>query len=78
MTHIPDEIVLARIMTALGFKFEKALHYHDEGYKNGNDYGLPTQVIRPVHVYSVLTIETSFNLTDYNGAQCSISPFMPR
>ena len=33
MTHIPDKIVLARIMTVLDLEFERALHYHDEGYE---------------------------------------------
>ena len=41
-------------------------------------YGLPTQVMRPVHVYLVLTTEASFNPTNYKGAQCPISPFTPR
>ena len=40
MTHKPDEIVLARIMTALDFKFKNALPYHYEGYESNNDYGL--------------------------------------
>ena len=31
MTYMPDEIFLARIMTALDLEFEKAMHYHDEG-----------------------------------------------
>ena len=78
MTHIPDEIVLARIMTALDLEFEKALHHHDKGYESDNDYGIPTQVTRPVCVYSVSTTEASLKLTDYKGAQCPISPFMPR
>ena len=29
MTHMSDEIVLVRIMTALDLEFEKALHYPD-------------------------------------------------
>ena len=53
MTHMPDEIVLARIMTALDLEFEKALHYHDEGYESDKDYGLPAWVTRSVSVYSV-------------------------
>ena len=78
MTNMPDEIVLARIITALDLGFKRALHYHDKGYVSDNDYGLPGQVIRPVHVYSVSTTEASFNPTDYNGAQCPISPFTSR
>ena len=77
MTHMPDEIILARTMTALDLEFEKALHYHDEGYESDNDYGLPTQVMRPVHVYSVSTTEASFNPTNYKAAQCPTSPFTP-
>ena len=75
---MPDEIVLARIMTVLDLEFERALHYHDEGYESDNEYGLPTQVIRPVCVYSVSTTEASFNPTDCKGAQCPITPFTPR
>ena len=41
MTNSPDEIVLARIMTALDLEFESVLHYHDKGYKSDNDSGLP-------------------------------------
>ena len=32
MTYMPDEVVLASRMTALDLEFEKAMHYHDEGY----------------------------------------------
>ena len=78
MTHMPDEIVLARIMTALDFEFERALHYYDKGYESDHDYGLPTQAMMPVYVYSVLTTEASFNPADYKGAQCPISPFTLR
>ena len=51
MTHMPDEIVLAQIMTSLDLKFERALHFHDEGYESDNDNGLPVQVMRPVCIY---------------------------
>ena len=78
MTSMPDEIVLARIMTTLDLEFKRALHYHDEGYESDNDYGPPTQVMKHVLVYSVSTTEASFNPTDYKGAQCPISPFTPR
>ena len=37
MTYMPDEIILARIMPALDFKFEKALYYHDGGCESDND-----------------------------------------
>ena len=43
MTYMPDDTVLARILTALDIEFEKALHYDDEGYESDKDYGLPTQ-----------------------------------
>ena len=75
---MPDETVLARIMTALDLALKNALHYHEEGYESDNDYGLPAQVMRPALVCSVLTTEASFNLANYKGAQCPISPFMPR
>ena len=75
---MPDEMFLARIMTALDLEFKMALHYHDEGYESDKDYRLPTQVMRPLHVYSVLTTEASFIPTDYKGAQCFIPPYMPR
>ena len=78
MTHIPDETVFARIMTALDLEFERALYYHDEGYKSDNDYGLPTQVMRPVCMHSVSTIDASFNPTDCKDAHCPISPFTAR
>ena len=78
MTNMPDEIVLARIMTALDLEFERALHYHDEGYDSDNDYGLPGQVTVPIHVYSVSTTEASLKHADYKGTQCPISPFTPR
>ena len=42
MTNMPDETVLAKIMTALDLTFEGTLHYHDEGYdSDNNDYDLP-------------------------------------
>ena len=78
MTHMPDEIVLARIITALHLEFEKALYYHDEGYNHDNDYGLPAQVMKSVHIYSVSTTEASFSPADYKRTQCPISPFTPR
>ena len=72
-----DKIVLARMMTALDLEFEKAMHYHDEGYESDNDYGLLPQVLMPVHIYSVFTTET-FNLADYQETQHTISPLTPR
>ena len=55
------EIVLARIMTSLDLEFKRSLHYHDEGYESDNDYELPGQVMKPVHVYSVSTTDVSFS-----------------
>ena len=37
MIYMPVEIVMARMMTALDLEFEKAMHYHDQGYENDND-----------------------------------------
>ena len=36
MANMSDEIILARMMTALDFAFERALHYHDERYDSNN------------------------------------------
>ena len=41
MIYMLDEIILARMIDALDLEFEKAMHYHDEGYESNNDYGLP-------------------------------------
>ena len=41
MIYMPDENVLARMMTALDLEFEKAMQYHDEEYESDNDYALP-------------------------------------
>ena len=78
MTNMPDEIVLARIMTALDLKFKRALYYHYEGYVSDKDYGQPPPVMRPVHIYLVSPSEASFNPADYKGAQCPTSPFTPK
>ena len=60
MTCMLDEIVLARMMTAIDLEFKKAMHYHDEGYESDNNYGLPSQVMRPVHIYLVYMTKASF------------------
>ena len=78
MNYMPDETILARMMTALDFEFKRSLYYHDEGYKSDNDYGLPSQITRPIFVYSVFTTEASFDLDDFTTAQCPISPLTPR
>ena len=51
---MPGEIVLARIMTALDLEFERALHYHNEGYNSDNDYDLSGPFMRPVMFTSYL------------------------
>ena len=78
MTYMPDEIILARMMTTLDLEFKRTLHYHDEVYKSNNDYGLSPQITRPIHVYSVFTTETSFNPADFTTTQHPISPFTHR
>ena len=77
MIYMPDEIILARMMTALDLEFEKAMHYYDEGYESDNDYELSPQVMRPVCIYSVFTTETTYNPAEYMVTQCPI-PFTPR
>ena len=72
---MPDEIFLVRMMTALDQEFEKAMHYHDEGYESNNDYG---QVTGPVHIYSVFTTEASSDPAKFTTNQCPIPPFIPR
>ena len=59
MTNMSDEIVLARIMTALDLEFERALHYHDEGYDSDNDCDIPGLFMRPVCIYLVSVNEAS-------------------
>ena len=78
MANMPDEIVLARMMTALDLGFERTLHYHDKEYESDNDYGLPPHITRPVHIYSVFSAEASFNLAYYTTAQSQLSPFILR
>ena len=65
-------------MTALDLDIEKAMHYHNEGYKSDNDHWLPTQVARPIHVYSFFTIKATFNSTEFTTSQHPISPFTLR
>ena len=57
MVNMSDEIILARMMTTLDLKFERALYCHDEGYESNNDYWLPSHITRPVCVYSVFSAE---------------------
>ena len=78
MTYMLDEIILARMMTNLHLEFKRALHCHDEGYESDNDYGLPPQIIKPIHVYSIFTTEAFFNLADFTTAPHLISPFTPK
>ena len=75
MANMADDIALAGMMTALDLKFKRALHYHDEGYKSNNDYGLLSCITRLVYVYSVFSAEASFNPADYTTTKCQLSPF---
>ena len=54
-------------MTAYDLEFERALHYHNDGYNRDNDYDLPGPFMRPVHVYLVSMTEASLNPMDYKG-----------
>ena len=78
MIYMPDEIILVRMLTVLDLEFEKAMHYHDEGYEGDNDCGLTTQVMMPFCVCSVFTTEASFDPAKFTIAQHPISPFMRR
>ena len=53
------------------------MHYQDEGCENDNDYGLPPQYMGHVHIYSVFTVETSFNPAEYKATPHTISPSCP-
>ena len=64
--------------TALDLEVKKIMHNHDEGHKSDNDYGLPPQVMRPVHTYSVFTTEATFNSAEYKETQHTNSPFISR
>ena len=78
MAHMPDEIVLVRMMTTLDLDFERALHYHDKGYESNNDYGLPPHTTRPIQVYFVFTTEAPFDPANFTTAQCPIWAFTPK
>ena len=60
MTYMPDEIILARMMTTLDVEFKRALHYHDDGYESDNDYGLPPKS----QSLSIHCFHTSFKMTE--------------
>ena len=47
MAKMPDETVLVRMVTALDLDFERALHYHHEGYQSNNNSGLLPCITRP-------------------------------
>ena len=44
VTNMPDEIVLARIITSLDLEFERVLLYHAMDYDSDNDYDLPGSI----------------------------------
>ena len=56
MIYIPDESILARMMTVLDLEFEKAMYHHNEEYKSNHGYGLPLHIMRPISVYSVFKL----------------------
>ena len=42
------------------------LYLHDEGYKTGDDYGLPQPLNKPTHIYPAPSAaEASFDPADY-------------
>ena len=66
---MPDEIMLVRMMATIDLEFKKTMHYHNEGYGNENNYGLPSQITRPVCIYSVFTTKASFDLAEFITTQ---------
>ena len=72
--YMLDEIILARMMTALDLKFEKAVHYHNERYESNNNYEFVPQVTRPVCIYAVFTTEASFDTAEFTIAQPQSHP----
>ena len=45
MTTRANEHLLAQFMLALEIEFERALNFHNDGYKSGDNYGLPKPLI---------------------------------
>ena len=78
MIYMLDDVNKARMMVVLDLEFEKAIHHHDEGYESYNDYGLPPQVTKPIHIYSFFTTKASFDPAEFTITQCPISPFTPK
>ena len=64
VTYMTDEIVLTGMMTALDLEFEKAMHYHDEGYEVTVIMDYQLRLWDLCTFYSVSTTESSFNLAD--------------
>ena len=77
MANMSDEIMLARMMTALDLEFEIALYYHDGGYESDNDYdcGFLPHITRLIHVYSMFSAEVSFNPADCITTKSKLSSF---
>ena len=69
MIYMPDEVILVRMMVALDLEFEKAMHYHNEGYESDNDYGLQPQVTRSICIYLVFNTEASIDLAEFTTTQ---------
>ena len=75
MANMPDEILLARMMTILTWSLREL--YHDEGYESDNDYGLhPTSQEQTAS--TPVSAEASFNPADYTTTQCQLSSFTLR
>ena len=70
MIYMLDEIILVRMMITLDLKFEKAMHYHNEGYESNNDYGIPHQVTR-AYLHVLKTSQLGPPSTQLNSPQPS-------
>ena len=69
MTTRANKHLLAQFTLALEIEFEKALQFHNEGYKSSDDYDLPKLLIWLTHNYLISSAaEASFNPTDYQRA----------
>ena len=70
---MPGEIILARIIIEIDLEFERALHYHNEGYDSDNDYDLPGPFMRPVHVNLVSVTEAFLSPQTTRGTRSHLS-----
>ena len=75
ITTRENEHLLTQFPSALEIEFERALHFHDEGYESGDDYGLPKPLITSAYINSVSSAaKTSFNPTHYPESTAPTSP----